>query len=76
MNFDEQQVIEKMAQEIKAREDWEKYRPLREGFQKVILAIGMILFFGWLFISIWLAIGGVKDNACTGAAGDAVYCGE
>lgn len=65
-----------MARDIKAREEWEKYRTLREWTQRIALSIAMILFFGWLAISIWLAVAGVKDNSCTSASGDAVYCGE
>ena len=68
--------VDQMVEDIKRREEWEKNRSFREGFQKVALAIGMILFFGWLLISLWLAFAGVKDNSCTSASGEAVYCGE
>jgi hypothetical protein len=68
--------LEEMVARIKAKDEWEKNRPIREGARIVFWIVVNILFFGWLAISIWLAVAGVQDNSCTSVSGDAYYCGE
>ena len=49
---------------------------MNKTLETIIVIIGMILFFGWLFISLWFAFQGVTNPACTSVSGDAYYCGD